>query len=588
MRVKYIDVLKAFAIIAVVLYHAGFMTYGYLGVDLFLVIGGYLTTNSLYNKVLKPSSGGISYVGFELSRIIRLLPVLLVAGIVCMSLGFLVMLPNDYENLSESVIATNFFANNILAAITTRNYWDVTNEFKPLMHTWYLGVLMQFYLLYPIAFYLARFDKKNPKGTLLTIISVIGVLSLLTYIGTADTSDRFYYLPSRFFEFAAGGIVALTYNSQTDKPFRITFVYICYALLLILMAYNIELIPSNIRLLLVVALSVVLLASRKTLENNISGNPLLSMIGAASLSIFIWHQIVFAFCRYFVTSRFVPMVFIILIAITGLLSWITYMFVEQKTTKMLKDKRNQMILYAATVVVFFVLNFYAAYIYMNAGVVRDIPELYVSTHDKHRGMHAEYVDRVRQYDKPFATTDKKHWYVIGNSFGRDFVNVILESPIADSVEVSYSYILDYKKEQDRFKNADVVFFANLGLTEDLVTEIEINCLANGLNREQLVIVGEKNFGVSNGQVYAKRNDPDYFNQYVDVEDIDRFIIQNKQYADKYGDRFIDMMSYVTNEKNQVRVFTPDHHFISADCRHLSKGGAIYYSQLINWKRFLCD
>ena len=74
MRIKYIDVLKAFAIIAVVLYHAGLMTYGYLGVDLFLVIAGYLTTKSLYAKMMTPGNpveGGKSYIKFEISRVIR-------------------------------------------------------------------------------------------------------------------------------------------------------------------------------------------------------------------------------------------------------------------------------------------------------------------------------------------------------------------------------------------------------------------------------------------------------------------------------------------------------------------------------------
>ena len=64
------------------------------------------------------------------------------------------MLPDDLENLSQSVIATNVFANNILQLITTKNYWDVVNMYKPLMHTWYLGVQEQCYLLYPFLFML--------------------------------------------------------------------------------------------------------------------------------------------------------------------------------------------------------------------------------------------------------------------------------------------------------------------------------------------------------------------------------------------------------------------------------------------------
>ena len=85
------------------------MTYGYLGMDVFLVIAGYLTTRSFYKKMIVPkeSDGGDILLKFECERIIRLLPPLLVAGTFCMALDYFFMLPDDYENVSESVIATN-------------------------------------------------------------------------------------------------------------------------------------------------------------------------------------------------------------------------------------------------------------------------------------------------------------------------------------------------------------------------------------------------------------------------------------------------------------------------------------------------
>ena len=306
MRLNYIDVLKAFAIIAVVLYHSGFMTFGYLGVDLFLVINGYLITKSLSKRLYINNTKAVSeYLGFEISRIVRLLPVLLVAGIVCMALGFWAMLPDDYENLSESVIATNLFCNNILSAITTKNYWDVVNEYKPLMHTWYVGVVMQFYIIYPILFFLAKLDKKNSERTLLVMTSTLAVVSLLIYFGATDVAQRFYYLPSRFFEFAVGGIVALTWKPKYgEQSFQSWFVYVCYAIILAMMAVNKEIIPANLKLVAVVALSVVLVMSSNTLENKVTGNSVLTKIGAASYSIFVWHQVLLAFYRYTISSHF--------------------------------------------------------------------------------------------------------------------------------------------------------------------------------------------------------------------------------------------------------------------------------------------
>lgn len=502
-----------------------------------------------------------------------------------MVLGYFVMLPDDYENLSQSVIATNLFVNNILAAITTKNYWDVVNDYKPLMHTWYVGVVMQFYVVYPILFYLAKLNKNNPKGLLLTIVSTLAVVSLLVYFATENAAPRFYYLPSRFFEFAVGGVAALVYNPKEKTPFTKNYVYVCYVLLLVLMFVNFELIPSNVRLVAVVGLTCVMLCSQDILENKITGNSILVKIGAASYSIFIWHQIVLAFYRYTITNKFTIGSYTILLTATAILSWITYRFIEQKTTDALKTNKGKVILYTTMVVVFAALSGFAGYIYMRAGVVRDVPELYVSKNDVHRGMHADYCDRGYQYDKPF-TTEKKHWYVIGNSFGRDFVNVILESHIADKVEISYSTDLGYKKESARFKAADKVFISTLGLKEEFVTEIEILAMANGLKQENIVIVGEKNFGESNGQIYAKRKTKDYFNQYVQVEDETRYIDRNRYFAQLYGNRFLDMMSMVTNNENKVRVFTPDRHFISADCRHLGKGGAEFFAREIDWRKYV--
>lgn len=422
------------------------------------------------------------------------------------------------------------------------------------------------------------------EGTLLTIIVVVGVLSMLVYFGTTNDAERFYYLPSRFFEFAVGGVCALIYNPIEHKPFGKGFVYVCYTLLLALMVINADIIPATVRLVAVVSLSAVLLCSMDILENKVTGNDVLAKIGAASYSIFIWHQILLAFYRYTITSKFTLGSYVILLAGTALMSWLSYQFIEQGITKALKTKHGRATIYTLTAVIFVGLTAFAGFIYMRAGVVRDVPELYISKDNIRRGMHAEYVDRGYQYDKPF-TSDKKHWYVIGNSFGRDFVNVILESPVAEQVEISYSTDKQFKNESERFANADRVFIATLGLKEELVTEVEVLCVANGLARDQLIVVGEKNFGESNGQIYARRYYADYFDQYIEVEDKERYINQNQHFAELYGKRFIDLMSMVTNDKEQVRAFTPDHHFMSADCRHLSKGGAVYFATNINWQKY---
>ena len=588
-RFQYLDVLKAIAIIAVVLYHSGFLTYGYLGVDLFLVINGYLITKGLVRKVITvndSNKGRNNYFEFEISRIIRLLPVLLLAGIVCMSLGYVAMLPDDYENLSESVIASNCFANNILAAITTKNYWDVVNDYKPLMHTWYVGLVMQFYIVYPFIFYLARLNRKNPQKTLILLLSLFGIASLIIYFTLLDDAQRFYYLPSRFFEFVVGGLIALTWNSAKEhRILKSWFVYLCYAFLLIIFCFNQELFSSRFKLVLVVALSAILLMSGNILENKITGNIVVARIGAASYSIFIWHQVILAFYRYTISSHFTILSYGIYLFVVCALSWLTYRFIEQKTNLWLRERSSKVLMYIITIVVFICLNGYAGYIYMHAGVIRDVPELYIDKNDIHRGLHSEYNDKIYQYNKPFET-DKKHWLIVGNSFGRDFANVILESAIADSVEISYLSMDDFKLPSNsvKFVSADRVFLSSLGFDEKTVEDVETICSANDMPVENLIIVGTKNFGECNGQFYIKRNNKDYFEQRTEMEK--GYFENNVHMKSVYGNRYLDLIELVIDEKGTMPVFTPDHHFISQDCRHFSKGGAIWFSQLINWKPFM--
>ena len=568
-RYEYLDVLKSIAVIAVVLYHVGFLKYGYLGVDVFLVIAGFLTTRSLADDKK-------GYFPFLTGRVMRLLPVLLAAGLVAMALGWFTMLPDDYENLAESVIATNLFSNNVLSAITTGDYWNIANEYKPLMHTWYVGLLMQIYLVYPFLFYVAKWDKAAPRKTFLVLISSLTILSLLWYIGCVDEAHRFYYVPARFFEFGIGGIIALVYDPARGRVFHPVFPYLCYALLLALLAVGVDVIPSMVRLPLVVALCAVLVLSGESLDNPVTSNSVLARIGMASYSIYVWHQVLLAFYRYIFGVPFSVWTFILYVAAVGFISWASYRLIE-------KGMANAK---PITLAVWILLTGFAGYVYWNAGVIRDVPELGISVQDRHRRMNVEYTERGYQYDRPFVRDDKVHWLVIGNSFGRDFVNAILESVVTDQVEVSFAD--DYMKPSvdGRYAVADKVFIASRGLSKGYVSAIEVQCWQHGLSPNKIVIVGDKSFGIHNGHVYAKRNRPDYFDQRVEPSGGAQFLARNSRFREFYGERFLDMMAMVTDDTGLVQVFTPGHRFISADGKHFTKYGAEYFAEKIDWNKYL--
>lgn len=577
MRNQYFDVLKAIAIIAVVLYHLGTCEYGYLGVDIFLVIAGYFTSQSIEKQI----ANGKGCLLFAINRLFRLLPLLLLAGVVCLGWGWMLMLPDDFENTAQSIVATNFFSNNILQAITTKNYWDVVNEYKPLMHTWYVGLIMQFYVLVSLLlFAVGRMvkDTDHRKNVNIALMAAIGIASLVVYLLEKNAASKFYFLPYRLYEFCAGGLMFYLFGKKqatTSKNVWATVGFlIAYLAIIALLFVDAEYVSRPVKLLATVGLTsafCVLMPRVELVQGKVFSNQWIAAIGAASFSIFVWHQVVLALIRYSFTSNLTE-VFPLLafVGITAVLSVLSFKYVE-------KTKKTKLA-WVLTGLLLILTTGASLYIYKNAGVVRDVPELEVVKANVHRGMWAEYCDRGYQYDKEFSDSDKPKWYVIGNSFGRDMVNIILESEMADIVEISYSYTTEYMDKDDRFSSADVVFLSNLGVDDEIIEDVRSRCFEN----TRFFVIGEKNFGENNGQVYRHRFESDYHQLTVEMEE--GYAEKNDRLKTQYADCFIDMIALVQKPDGKVPVFSADGRFISQDCRHLTKAGARMYAKNIDWLR----
>lgn len=495
------------------------------------------------------------------------------------------MLPDDYENVAQAVVATNMFANNILAAITTKDYWDIVNEYKPLMHTWYVGVLIQYYVFYSfILFFMARFIKNKNilQISFLSVTSLLGITSLSLYLVENNEASIFYYLPFRLYEFCAGSLIFFILGKERGikigKNANLNTIILTCAymiVLLLLFANNID-IPKSIRLLGTVVLSSLIVALMEYGEKQskwLFANKWVAGIGAASFSIFIWHQVVFALTRYSFTNRLTNTVsFLLVFLLIVTLSVLSYHYVE----KLNKTKKT----WICTILLLIFTTSYSLYVYDQAGVIRDIPELGVTKSDIHRGMWAEYCDSGYKYDNDFSSSAKPKWYVIGNSFGRDFVNIIKESSIADSVEVSYSDPQTYIDKDIRFAKADAVFLSSKGVDKNMIENVHSKCS----QKTKFYIVGEKNFGENNGQIYRHRFSDDFHQLTIAMEK--GYQEKNEILKSQYSKCFIDLIAMVQQSNGNVRVFTDDGMFISQDCRHLTKAGAQYYAKLIDWNRFV--
>lgn len=590
LRRKEIDMMKGIAIAAVVLYHMGLLESGYLGVDVFFVIAGFLTVPGILSAMEEER---FSYFGFIWKRIIRLLPAILIASAVCLMIGFFFWLPDDYENLAESIIASVAFSNNILAGITTKDYWNTVNDYKPLMHFWYLGILMEFYLTIPILTYflkkLSRLFRKNGQKIIVGGYMIITLISLILFLSPAfPASDQFYFLPFRYYELMMGGLigVAKTEMKKEKEPFCRWLFGLFFGLLILLLCngaftfdiskmgletnviggvsgegWNDLLLPNDILVLLTVIVSAILLLLGKTAA--IRDFCHLSAVGKRSYGIFVWHQVMLAVYRYSISNRITLMFVIAFFLILCLISELHYRFVE----KIQVNKRNSI----CVVLVSILLCGISGVLYLRAGVVRDVPELGITVDHVHRNMHAEYCDRIYDYDVDFSSTDQLKVLIIGNSFARDFGNILLESEYADEIELSYSFSYE-NSLTDRIQQADRIFvFGYKSAVPAYVWE-------NVSNENRIYGIGTKTFGTLNGEIYFHRYRKDYYSMTVSLDP--GYALANQALRQEWGNHYIDMLEPVSSGE-KVRVFTDTNMFISQDTKHLTQAGAQYYARILN-------
>jgi peptidoglycan/LPS O-acetylase OafA/YrhL len=501
------------------------------------------------------------------------MPLVLAVNVIVLLLGMYWMLPYDLDKVSQSVIATNFFSNNILEFISSGDYWSVRNEYKPLMHTWSLGIEEQFYLLYSILF-LATAKSQFCFDRIVSILLLLTFISIFIFLSVDNAQAIFYLIPYRFFELSGGGLVAilLATNVLSDRSKLFVSIAVGLAIAIAFICLN-----SN----RVYVLSTVLIVTLYLLNHDrlsISSAPIfenrfLVFIGKISFSLYMWHQVVLAFVRYSFVDVLTPSVSVLCFVSFVLLAYISYLIIEQPFRKpiIMSDKK---VLWIVSFL-FVLTTVSSAWIYIHGGVIRSFPELGISSGDSYRNMHLDYNTRHLNLDKDFTESKKTKVLVIGNSFARDWINVLLESNYSDQIEVSYLINdKDWDLTYERISDADVVF--SFGLTK---AYFKNKLHMSDIDIRKLWSIGVKHYGESNGQVYARRHDSDYCTQSIEINEgaIDR----NRYLAESWGDRYIDIMNLSLLEDNEMPVFDSNCQFLSQDGLHFSKAGAIHYANLFS-------
>ncbi len=329
-----IDGLRAFAVTAVIFFHFGAsVSAGFVGVDVFFVISGYLITLLLQREIFQ--SGQIDLCSFYARRFRRIAPVLIVV-VLCTTAISLLLLPlsSEKHGVANSASASLMFVANFFFQSKTDGYFDVFSERFPLLHLWSLGVEEQFYLLWPLLLIATQKLSYSKKRLLLSLLGAASLIAAEIQI-YFDPSFAFYHTPYRFWEFVLGGVIAISPQRQLHC---ISAVAPAGGVLLLSAIFiPIPHFPGLGALPAAIGAALVLLSFHVTRGGIV--RMLLSMhpivyVGRLSYSLYLWHWPLLAIFRSYSATPPNIVHSAALLASVFVLSFITYTFVEQPTRRM--------------------------------------------------------------------------------------------------------------------------------------------------------------------------------------------------------------------------------------------------------------
>ena len=350
MKISYrpdIDGLRAIAVISVIFYHADnsinnlkILSGGFVGVDIFFVISGFLITSIILKEL--NNTGSFSFKDFYKRRIKRIIPVLLLVFVTTFPFIWLFFIPSSFIDFSKSLFSSLFFVSNHHFYLSGELYDTENSLLKPLLHTWSLSIEEQYYIVFPLVFTVVFKFFKNHLLKVFVLLFLISFLSMI-YIFQKNESLAFFSFFTRFWELLLGSITAILY---TQKKKITNFHHNIYSILgLIMIIFSIFFYNDSTKSPYIPTLLPVLGTSLIIYFNNENGfvYKILSLkylvfLGLLSYSLYLWHYPVFSIGR--TTEFFGDGVSKKLFLITFVLSLISYYMVEKpiKTKKFTDNK----------------------------------------------------------------------------------------------------------------------------------------------------------------------------------------------------------------------------------------------------------
>jgi peptidoglycan/LPS O-acetylase OafA/YrhL len=329
----FIDGLRAVAVLGVILFHYNFLhvSGGYVGVDVFFVLSGFLITGIIESKLRR---GIFSFAEFYERRCRRIIPALFITGAICTMAAIVLLVPQDFREFSKSLKGAAFFYSNVVFA-DSAGYFAAPAATKPLLHTWSLAVEEQFYLIFPPVLYAAH---KAAGGNRAFICFAVGIICAASFalslvLMRVNSDDAFYLLPPRAWELLLGSLTALVLA-------RIRLPRAAAEVLAVLAALGLGLsfacydrstpFPGLAAALPCVSTALLIwtnVSSSTFIGRCLSARPLVA-VGLISYGLYLYHWPVLAFSRYFFDRELSISAVVVALAATFSISALSYRLVE--------------------------------------------------------------------------------------------------------------------------------------------------------------------------------------------------------------------------------------------------------------------
>lgn len=579
-----IDFLRALAVSAVIIYHAKIYTLGklvfpggFLGVDIFFVISGYLISSLIFKELEKEKN--FSFAQFYLRRAKRILPALLFVILLCLPFAWFFILPTSFIDFVKSILFTLGFGSNLYFYYSGLEYGAESGLLKPLLHTWSLAVEEQFYIIFPFIFF---FIFKFFYNLRIKIIFIIAFTSFIfaIYLSKINPSLNFYIIFSRIWEILIGTLI---YFFERNKVKRVTNfqsnLLVTLGLIFILFSFmkfeSSQGHPDFKSIIPIFGVGLIIFFSRKdTMIYNFLSKKIFTSIGLISYSLYLWHYPIFAFSRIGnLTQNIYHEILVALIIFA--LSILTYYFIEKpfRSNKIIKFK----FFFFSIIFAFFILISFSSIVIINKGFENRYPQ-----HGNYSLDNLRYSEEVRIFKYEIGSPDfkddssKKKVLIFGNSHGRDLFNVLIlneelfskyQFSMLDGQVHCLIKIIDLKlcdksisnRLYNLFLESEYFVISQNWSTEDLEEIDEVIKLLKKYNKKIIITSNHPNF---------------YFRNSRNI--IDEFYLKNKRLPNKMEKKILEQKKFysMNNKTKKINSF-------------LEKYTKSNHIKFLNKKDFLC-